>query len=725
MSVIQKIRDKYARWAVIAIGLALLGFILMDAFAGRTGLFSGQPGNTLGKVNGKTIDRVRFDQRVQEEERARTAQGMELGEDGRQQIMQGLWEQEVSNIIMAEEYEKLGLTVSEKELRDILYGANPPEQLKQRFTDESGQYNAIAAQQEINRMMKDPAGKRDLDNFFEYLKNQRLMSKYMTLVTNSVYFPKWFLEKRNVDNSLMARVSYVSVPYVSIPDSSVKVSDEEIENYIKAHENDFEQKEETRSISYVLFSAAPSAADSAATKAEVEKLRSEFQATTEPAAFVAQQGSAIPFYDAYLSQNAIQVPAKDSIIGIPNGSVYGPYLDVNQQNSTALYVLAKMIDSKSLPDSVKCRHILLGTMNPQTGVAIMSDSLAKFKADSINYAIQTGASFDSLNARYSTDEVAKKDGGVMTFSSTDIQSPNFAKEFGQFILFDGKQGDKKVVKTQFGWHYIEIMEHKNVSPHYKIAYVGKQIVPSPTTDQQARNEANLFAGNSRDLNAFNTNYDKTLRSKGFNKLVATDITPIAFNVNGIPGGARPFVRKIFEADKGDVIGPERVGSNYVVAIVTEVNEPGLRSVNTVRPSIEPILKNKKKAEQIIRNIGQITTLEQVASKMNQQVQTADSIRFSNDRNLGYEPKVLGAAFNPANKGKVVPEAIAGSSGVFVVRVESTGTVPVESGSIEEQRKMLEMQARQQLMSGLQQGYNPIIESLKRTATIKDNRSKFY
>jgi peptidyl-prolyl cis-trans isomerase D len=725
MSVIQKIRDKYARWAVIAIGLALLGFILMDAFAGRTGLFSGQPGNTLGKVNGKSIDRIRFDQRVQEEERARTAQGQELGEDGRQQIMQGLWEQEVSNIIMAEEYEKLGLTVSEKELRDILYGANPPEQLRQRFTDESGQYNAIAAQQEINRMMKDPAGKRDLDNFFEYLKNQRLMSKYMTLVTNSVYFPKWFLEKRNVDNSLMARVSYVSVPYVSIPDSSVKVSDEEIEKYIKAHENDFEQKEETRSISYVLFSAAPSAADSAATKADVEKLRSELQATTEPGAFVAQQGSAIPFYDAYLSQNAIQVPAKDSIIGMPNGSVYGPYLDVNQQSNEALYVLAKMIDSKSLPDSVKCRHILLGTMNPQTGVAIMPDSLAKFKADSINYAIQTGANFDSLNARYSTDEVAKKDGGVMTFSSTDIQSPNFAKEFGQFILFDGKQGDKKVVKTQFGWHYIEIMEHKNVSPHYKIAYVGKQIVPSPTTDQQARNEANLFAGNSQDLNAFNTNYDKTLRSKGFSKLVATDITPIAFNVNGIPGGARPFVRKIFEADKGDVIGPDRVGSNYVVAIVTEVNEPGLRSVNAVRPSIEPILKNKKKAEQIIRNLGQITTLEQVATKMNQQVQTADSIRFSNDRNLGYEPKVLGAAFNPANKGKVVPEAIAGSSGVFVVRVESTGTVPVESGSIEEQRKMLEMQARQQLMSGLQQGYNPIIESLKRTATIKDNRSKFY
>src|SRR5437764_1010049 len=96
------------------------------------------------------------------------------------------------------------------------------------------------------------------------LQKQMLMAKYNALLTNSTYFPKWLLEKRNVDNSLLARVSYVSVPYSTIADSTVKVSDSEIEDYIKDHKKDFEQKEETRSINYVLFSARPNATDRAA-----------------------------------------------------------------------------------------------------------------------------------------------------------------------------------------------------------------------------------------------------------------------------------------------------------------------------------------------------------------------------------------------------------------------------------------------------------------------------
>jgi peptidyl-prolyl cis-trans isomerase D len=174
-----------------------------------------------------------------------------------------------------------------------------------------------------------------------------------------------------------------------------------------------------------------------------------------------------------------------------------------------------------------------------------------------------------------------------------------------------------------------------------------------------------------------------------------------------------------------VFGPERVGDSYIVGVVTEINEPGLRSVNSVRSSLEPALRNKKKAEQIKKNIGQITTLEQVAAKVNQQVQTMDSIRFSGDRQLGYEPKVLGAAFNPANKGKVVTEPLSGSSGVFVLRVDNVGTTPIDAANIEQQRQMMEMQVRQQLMQQMNQGYNPIIETLKRVANVKDNRSKFY
>jgi len=123
-------------------------------------------------------------------------------------------------------------------------------------------------------------------------------------------------------------------------------------------------------------------------------------------------------------------------------------------------VLAKKLSTKLLPDSIKCRHILLGTNNPQTGAVIMPDSVAKQKIDSIEAAIKTGADFTTLEEKYSTDEAAKKDKGVMTFDIATIQSENFAKEFGDFLLNE-KGETKKVVKTQFGWHYIEILEKKN------------------------------------------------------------------------------------------------------------------------------------------------------------------------------------------------------------------------------------------------------------------------
>src|SRR5437764_3128361 len=135
MSVIQNIRDKYARWAVIAIAVSLLGFILMDAFAGRTGLFSNRQTNTLGKVNGNTIDATEFSKKVQKEEAMESKQGYDVNDERRQQINEQFWQQETDNIIMKDQYEDLGLTVGDKELKDVLYGNNPPDFIKQPFTD--------------------------------------------------------------------------------------------------------------------------------------------------------------------------------------------------------------------------------------------------------------------------------------------------------------------------------------------------------------------------------------------------------------------------------------------------------------------------------------------------------------------------------------------------------------------------------------------------------------
>ena len=715
MSVIQSIRDKYARWAVVAIALSLLGFIMMDAFASRTSLFGGNS-TTLGSINGKKIEVQDFEQKVKSQEDYMQRQGYAGGET-RFQAIENVWNQEIEQALMEEEFEKLGMSIGKKELNDILFGANPPADIKQGFTDpNTGAFNLQAAQQYFNNLRKSGTAeqKAQMNQYLANLELQRLAEKYTSLLGNSNYYPKWMIEKQNSDNSLLGKISYVSVPYTTISDSTVKVSDDEIKNYISEHKKDFKQEEETRSISYVSFNAAPSSADSAAIRKTVEDLKSEFATTNDVAAFLSRNGSTIQLYDGYLGQSQIQVPAKDSIFNLAPGQVYGPYIDGSS------YALAKLIDTKVMPDSAKARHILIQTNNPQTGQVTLDDSTAKKRIDSIEAAIKGGARFDSLAVKYSDDKGSAEKGGLLSIGNTDyFPQGQMVKAFNDFV-FEGKVGERKVVKTEFGYHYIEILDQKGQQPHYKIDYFAKSIVPSAETDNNAQNAASLFAGDSRDAKSFNENIEKNLRPKGINKLVAADIRPNDYNINGL-GTSRQFVKAIFDADRGDVLQPERVGDAYVVALVTEINEAGLMSVNRARSVVEPVLRNEKKAAQIKQKIGKVTTLEAAATAFGQQVQVADSLRFNGRSNssLGFEGCVLGATFNPANKGKVVPEPLEGQAGVYVIRVDNVTATPLEVAGIEEQRKMLEMQAKQMM------AYRSPTMALRKAAKIKDNRAKFY
>jgi peptidyl-prolyl cis-trans isomerase D len=191
-----------------------------------------------------------------------------------------------------------------------------------------------------------------------------------------------------------------------------------------------------------------------------------------------------------------------------------------------------------------------------------------------------------------------------------------------------------------------------------------------------------------------------------------------FFVTGINGSARELVKETFTADKGDVISPSQpINNTYVVAVVTDVQEAGVPSASAVRSLVEPVLRNRKKAELIRSQMGKVTDLTAVSAKFNQPVQPADSLRFGGGGALGYESRVLGAIFNPANKGKVAPEGIAGQAGVYAIRTDAVFTTAVENASIDQQRQMMEMQARQMFRSP--------VEILQKKADIKDYRSKFY
>lgn len=709
MSVIQKIQDKYAKLMAVIIAIALVIFVIMLAFENGGSLFNSNT-DVVGNINGEKIRYRDFEGMVAQQEAYMQQQGYG-GEGLREQAIDAAWNQQVNLLVLSSEFDKVGLSVGGKEMGDVLYGQNAPEDLKQSFTDSTGFFNAALAKQRIDQMMKSgsPEERAQVHNYLNSLEKSRINEKYNSLLANSYNTPKWLIEKQNTDNSQVASISFVREVYASIPDSSVKVSDSEIEEYINKHKSEFKQ-EENRSIAYVLFSAHPTAADSAEARNRILELKDEFAATEDIKGFLASQGVQ-NYYDGYINGTRLQIPFKDSILATSTGSIYGPYLD----GST--YSLSKMIGKRVQPDTVKVRHILIGLtqQDPQTGQTFpIRDTATAYKlADSIRTAIQRGSSFDSLALQFSDDPGSASTGGVYD----NIPAGQMVPEFNDFI-FGNPVGAKQVVKTDYGYHYIEILSQKGSSMAYKIAYINTPITASNETDNNANNEATQFAGSSRDIKSFDANVEK-LKDQGIFKMIEPNITPNAYMLQGMGAISRPFVKKIYAADLGEVVGPERVGENYVVAIVTAVNKKGTQSVAQARLLVEPLLRNLKKAEVISKKIGSANTLEAVAAALGgKEIEAADSIRFSgmSASVISSELKVVGASFNPANNDKV-SKAIAGNSGVYVIKINNLGATPVLDANVQEQRQNNYLQSKMR-------GVNPIM-ALREAADIKDDRSKIY
>lgn len=711
MSVIQKIQDKYGKVMAIIIGFSLIIFVVMLAFENGGSLFRANS-TTVGTINGTPIDIKEFQNSVTQQSQILESRGMGSGEALNQQANEAAWNNEIARILLTGETKKLGIDVGSKELNNLLFGPNPPQELRQAFTDpQTGQYNPQVAQQQINQIKTRGTAeqKTQINAFLDQLVFQHLAEKYDALLTTSINYPKWMIEKQNAENSLISKISFVREPYTSISDSAVRVTDKDIQSYIDKHKKDFKQLE-SRSISYVAFSAEPTAADSALAKEKIVETRAAFDSAHDVKSFLLNQG-VNNYYDGYISGNRIQVPMKDSIFRVGAGNIYGPYIDGGH------YALAKVISTKSIPDTVKIRHILIGTSqpDPQTGqmVQVRDTATAKHLADSIALAIRNGSNFDSL-VHLSNDPGSVNNGGVYD----NVPSGQMVPSFNDFI-FGNPVGTKGVVKTDYGYHYIEILSQKGSATGYKIAYITKSIDASQETNAAANNAATAFAATSTDQKSFNASAEKLLKEKGINKAIATDIPPSGSMIQGL-GASRSFVKNIYKADLGDVVGPETVGSNEVVAIVTEINKEGTMSPSKARMMVEPLLMNEKKAEIIKQKIGKITSLEAAASVLKKQVETADSLRFSGRANaaLGFEPKILGAAFNKANVNKVVPEAIAGTQGVYVMKVDNIAATPVANANVEEERKMRYMQSKQQ--ASFQS-----LQALREDAKVKDYRNKFY
>lgn len=699
MSVIQRIRDKAAWFVFGAIALSLIAFILQDAFMRKSG---GQSASSaLGEVNGVDISREDFESKLSFYEQANGTP--------RDQLMGNVWEYMVDQTVMQQAYGKLGLQFTSKELSESLFGDNPPSWLQQAFTDPAtGVYNANAAREQFSQMKKNSSDPRITQLYTGYLEptiQQTLRQKYQTLITGGIYVPKWLAEKTNADNNSLAKVSYVYVPYSSVSDSTVKVTDDDIKNFVSKHPKQFEQKEETRQISYVNFDASPSAADSAEVLNQLNQLKNDFATTQDAKLFLTKNGTELPYYDGYISKSEIKQKVNDSIFALPVGGLYGPYLDGSN------YVMAKLVGEKQMPDSVKVRHILVSTHQQQQNgslVRVRDDSSASKRLDSAVAEIKAGANFDSVCAKYSEDGTKDK-GGVYDYFTTG----KMVEQFNDFA-FGSITGEKKVVQTAYGYHYIEILGQKGSQPAYKFAYLGKPIVTSQETINAANAAATQFAATSKDKAQFDASAAKLNKQP----MISTEIKANDFTIPTV-GDNRQMIKWIYENNAGDVSAPFQLTDKFVVAVITGINKKGTMGVVSARAIAEPSIRNEKKAQQIISSKFKGSSLDQIASAAGAPIQVADSISFQAFLipNLGNEAKMIGAAFNKQNQGKV-STPVAGTTGVFVIRGESIFAGSSLGGNAETLRATLETQLKSQA------GYRSL-NALRQAADVEDHRSDFY
>ncbi len=700
MSVIQRIRDQGA-WIIFGIiAIALISFILQDGLGRRGSLFANT--NTIGKVNGQAIEKDEFEKKIELYGRNQP----------REQLIPQLWNQEVNTILMQQEYDKLGLKCTNKELSEVMFGENSP--LKREFTDpKTGMFNADQARQAFAQLKKSK-NTEQLDQITEgYIKptiQQTLQQKYQNLLSQAAYAPKWLIEKQKSENGSIASVSYVYVPYSSVSDSAVKVSDEEIVAYATKHRKEYEKDEETRAISFVTFDVAPNAADSAVTVNQLNTIKPEFVAAKDMKTFFTKTSSEMQFYDSYITKNEIKQPVKDSLFKLAPGATYGPYADGNN------FVIAKMVDAKQWPDSAKVRHILVAThqQDPQTQqlVRTREDSAANKRMDTIVALINSGKSFDSVCAQFSDDGNKDKGGVYEYFITSRMVAPFNDFAFGKPV------GSKGRVETEYGVHYVEVLGQKGSSPAYKIAYLSRPINVSNETVNTISTAAAQFAATSKTKAQFEENAKKLNKS-------ATPATDLKENEPNVPGltSARQVVRWAYEHNVGDIneqpfeVNAGNNNNKLVVAILTAVNKPGIPSAQTLRPQVEMFVKNEKKANNIIESKFKGSSLEAIASASGAAVQKADSLSFSNAfvPGIGNDNKFLGLAFNKDLKAKVSP-AIAGATGVYALRVENNGTKPVTD---------TDENVKQQILQGQRMAVYRGSEALKKDASIKDNRSKFF
>jgi len=705
MAILNSIR-KRGIFLILIIAMALFAFILSDVLT-RGGGSSVE--NTVGTVNGVDIDRENFANLV---ENTQNSMGPNANTN---QAMKLVWDREVRRILMEEQYEKLGLRAETDQVNQALsiYLANDP-----TFQDENGNYSELkmleyAAQVKSNAATN-PAAYEAWNNYIKNVANTVLENTYMGMLRGGLSSTIADGEQQYRFENDKVNMQYVYIPYTSVDDASIEVSEEEIAAYIKDNPKTFEVGPQV-DFQYVLIEETASQQDIDDARTDIMKLlenqtdSSEVGGTTTILGFkdtkkyvdYVNANSDTPYTDRWYTQEQLPNAIKDTMFDLNEGDVYGPYQVDKTLN------LTKLITKRQLPDSARVRHILIPLgLNPTDSIS-RTDEQAKKTADSLLTILKGNKSrFDSFVTQFSSDIGSIDNGGVYEWFEYTKMVPQFRD-----YSFEQSVGDIGIVRTNFGYHIIDVLGQKDFKDVVKIATITKEIEPSETTINEIFAQATNF-----EIEAASGDFGEQAKAQGLDVRPVNKVGELDASIPGI-GNARTIVNWAFneETNVGD-ISRFNVSQGYVIAQLTRRSPRGLQSVAESSVIVTPILRNKKKAAQIIANSSG-TTLQEIAASQNVTVQTATAVTMAAPTmpGAGNEPKVVGAAFG-TEPGQETG-FIEGKNGVFKIRVTAINKAP-DLENYASYANQLKTSVTQTLSTN-------VLKALKESADIEDNRATFY
>jgi len=701
MGIMSYLRERMGKILAIVIGLALFAFIIGEVVRSGSSFFK-DSANEIGEVNGKAISYTDYNKRVEQStQQFRQQSGQEITPQINNYLQETTWSTIVSQELLNKETEKLGIVVGDAESQAMVTGNTPDPQIARQFADEkTGQFDKSRLNQFLQYLQSPKADATQVaawNDFLKQLFEAKKVQKYMALVTNGLYVNSLDAKDDYMAKNKLANFKYSTLAYSSIPDSKINVTDADFNAYYNEHKSEFKNNQDLRSFQYVSFNASASKDDSAAVKTQAEKLAQDFKSSSNDSLFV-QINSETKTPIAFRRKGQLE-PALDSVMfNAQKGFLYGPYL------SNGSYKVAKLVDSRVGPDSVKARHILL---NPTTEGGI---DKAVAKADSLKKLIAGGKSFADLAKMYSIDKASGEKGGDLGTFGRGVMDPVF-----EDAAFDAKAGDIKVVTTQFGVHLLQIESQKGSSKVVKVAIVDKPLQASSKTQSAVYSKAQSFLGGlTKD------NFTEQAKKAGLAVKNADDVNGTAATLPGLDN-ARELVKWVFKSEKGETSDQVfNIGDQYVVARVTTIKPKGLLSVDDVKKQIEPAVKNMVKGKELVAKyntaLNGSSTIDQVAQKAGSTVVPVQNIVFANPVIPGAsaEYKLVGTVFgSQPNK---LSKPVEGAAGVYVFSVDSFINPPQLTNAVREKQTLSQ--------SLLQRSEGQILEALKDKGNVKDNRAKF-